>query len=151
MSRSFGSILSSQGAPVSGCRLVLALIAVSIEAVGCQNARSGLSPVATLVCTPCSYGSGTVTTWTVAPVAFWKPSTTFCGMVLLFCAAQMVSLTPSSLAVGSAQVTALSAVAVVEPGSQQPAISRAATATPIQRFISIPSGGECGKYERRTA
>ena len=110
MSRRSGASFDSQGASVSGCRLALALTAVSIEAVGCQNARSGLSPVATFVWTPCSYGSGMVTTWTLAPVACWKPSMTFLGTVLLFCAAQIVSFTPSSFAVGSAQVTAVSLV-----------------------------------------
>src|SRR3954465_8176314 len=101
MSRSLGASFGGQGAPVSGCRLAFALIAVSMDAVGCQNARSGLSPGATFVCTPCSYGSGMVTTLTVAPVAVWKASMTCLGTVLLFWAAQIVRLTPASLAEGS--------------------------------------------------
>src|SRR4051794_25363651 len=116
MSRRSGASLDSHGASVSGCRLFLALIEVSSEAVGCQNAISGLSPVATLVWTLCSYGSGIVTTWTVAPVACWKDSTTFFGTVLLFCAAQMVSLTPASLAVGSGQVVVPPLAVSFDPG-----------------------------------
>jgi len=38
-----------------------------------------------------------VTTLTLAPVAFWKPSMTDCGVLLEFWAAQMVRVTPSSL------------------------------------------------------
>src|SRR3954468_13960221 len=147
MSFSRGSSFGSQGAPVSGWRLALALIAVSMDAVGCQKARSGLSPVATLVCTPCSYGSGMVTTLTVAPVARWKASITCLGTVLLFWAAQMVRPTPSSLAEGSAQVVrALPADAPV-PGSLQPVTLRlraSAAAAPrrVLRFIgSSFSGG----------
>jgi hypothetical protein len=119
--------------------LVFALIAVSIDAVGCQKAMSGLSPVATFVWMPCSYGSGMVTTSTVAPVAAWKPSTTFSGMVLLFCAAQIVSLTPSSFAVGSAHVAVVS-VAVSAAGSlhaARPSVSTAAVARLVHLFIAF--------------
>ncbi len=42
------------GAPSSDWRFCFALSEVSCDAVGCQNARSGLSPVATFVWTPCS-------------------------------------------------------------------------------------------------
>src|SRR2546428_3374641 len=130
MSFSSGESFDSQGASVSGCRFVLALIAVSMDAVGCQKARSGLSPVATLVCTPCSYGSGMVTTSTSAPVAFSNAATTCSGTVLLFWAAQIVSLTPLSEAVGSGQETGPPA-AVSAPGSlhaEIPSTSAAATA-----------------------
>src|SRR3954468_10797438 len=141
MSFSRGSSFGSQGAPVSGWRLALALIAVSMDAVGCQKAMSGLSPVATLVCTPCSYGSGTVTTLTVAPVAFWNPSMTLVGTVLLFCAAQMVSVTPSSLVFGSGHAVAPVSVLVAVPGSLQAATPRlrsAAAATALtKRFMAI--------------
>ncbi|WP_218671339.1 hypothetical protein [Microbispora sp. GKU 823] len=129
--------MDSQGAWSSGCRFVLALMAVSMDAVGCQNARSGLSPVATLVCTPCSYGSGMVTISTFAPVALPNASTTCLGTALLFCAAQIVRVTPSSLAVGSAQVVAAAspaappAVSAEESteGSLQAAAPAAITAT----------------------
>src|ERR1035437_3044003 len=90
MSFRFPVYLSTHGAPSRACRLVLAFRAVSIDAVGCQKARSGLSPVATLVWIPCSYGSGIVTTFTVAPVSFSKPATTLSGVLLEFWAAQMV-------------------------------------------------------------
>src|SRR5437660_686089 len=96
MSPRLAEYLPAHGAPSSGWRFCVAFSEVSSEAVGCQKARSGLSPVATLVCTPCSYGSGMVTTLTLAPVAFWKPSTTDCGVLLEFWAAQTVSVTPSS-------------------------------------------------------
>src|SRR4051812_22073679 len=103
MLRSGGLNLFTHGAPSRDCRLFDALRLVSSEAVGCQKARSGLSPDATLVCRSCSYGSGTVTTLILAPVADWKSAITFLAVMLLFCAAQMVRLTPSSLAVSAGQ------------------------------------------------
>src|SRR3954453_18363811 len=127
MSFSRGSSFGSQGAPVSGWRLALALIAVSMDAVGCQKARSGLSPVATFVCTPCSYGSGMVTTLTFAPVAFSKPEMTLSGVLFEFCAAQMVRLTPSSF-VSCAGHDALPALPPPEPGSLHPDRTSAAAA-----------------------
>src|SRR5688572_17864264 len=120
MSLSSGASFGSHGASVSGWRFVFALIAVSIDAVGCQNARSGLSPVATFVCTPCSYGSGIVTTSTSAPVACSNADTTCAGTVLLFCAAHTVSFTPANDDVGSGQPAGPSEEAFV-PGSLQAA------------------------------
>jgi hypothetical protein len=113
------------------------LIAVSIDAVGCQNARSGLSPVATFVWMPCSYGSGMVTTSTAAPVARLKAATTFSGTLVLFCAAQTVSLTPWSFAVGSGQVTSV-AVAVSAEGSLQAA---SATTPTVARMVRLLMAG----------
>src|SRR6266516_8081652 len=101
MLRSGGLNLFTHGAPSRGCRLFVAFRLVSSEAVGCQNARSGLSPDATLVCRSCSYGSGIVTTLILAPVAASKSEITFPAVLLLFCAAQIARLTPSRLA-GSA-------------------------------------------------
>src|SRR3954451_11961162 len=138
MSRSSGASLGSHGASSSGWRLVFALMAVSIEEVGCQKARSGLSPVATLVWMLCSYGSGIVTTWTDAPVACSKAATTCLGTVLLFCAAQTVSLTPSSFAVGSAQAAGAASAGAFADGSLQaarPSMSAAAATALIHFFI----------------
>src|SRR3954467_1016943 len=103
MLRSAGWNLAIHGAPSRVCRLAVALRLVNSDAVGCQKARSGLSPDATFVWPPCSYGSGMVTTWTLAPVAAWKSLITFLATVLLFCAAQMVSVVPFSLAVSLGQ------------------------------------------------
>lgn len=131
-----GVYLSINGAPSRGCKFCLALMAVNCDAVGCQKARSGLSPDATFVCTLCSYGSGTVTMLIFAPVAVVKSSATFLATVLLFCAAQMVRFTPSSFAVCSGQEAGApeSALPVPAPGSLQPAISSATTAAAINGF-----------------
>src|SRR4051812_7879492 len=142
MSRTAGSRLSSQGASSSVCRLVLACSTDSWLAVGCQNARSGLSPVATLVCTLCSYGSGMVTTLTLAPVAFSNPAITGFGTSVEFCAAQMVRVLPLSEAVGEGQAAAAPlGSAVVEPGSEQAAsvvtASRAAAVALNAFFIEL--------------
>src|SRR3954447_25582296 len=131
MSRTAGSRLSSQGASSRTCRLVLACSTDSWLAVGCQKARSGLSPVATLVCTPCSYGSGMVTTFTLAPVAFSNPAITGFGTSVEFCAAQMVRLVPLSEAVGEGQADEPlgAAVVVPAPGSEHAASVAAARKT----------------------
>src|SRR5436305_9123090 len=72
----------------------------SVDGVGCLKARSGFSPEASLVGKFDSYGSGTTTVFTVAPVAFSKAAMTCLGSPTLFCAVQKVSVTPLSEAVG---------------------------------------------------
>lgn len=52
--RTLASVAASQGAPSRGWRRSLAPRLSSWEVVGCHMARSGRSPVATLVWTPCS-------------------------------------------------------------------------------------------------
>ena len=144
MSRSSGRTSSSHGASSSGCRLAGAFSAVSIEAVGCQNARSGVSPVATLVWTPCSYGSGMVTTSTSAPVASSNADTTASGTVTELWAAQIVRSTPDRSAVWSGQATGSADPASPPPpalGSEQ-AVASSATAplTTARSSTTAPTG-----------
>src|SRR5436309_819319 len=163
---SAGLNLPTHGAPSRVCRLAEALRLVSSDAVGCQNARSGLSPEATLVCTSCSYGSGIVTILIFAPVAALKSDATFFAIVLLFWAAQMVNVVPSSLAVSLGQADGAEFLSLPEPGLLHAARTIDATATaaaPILFRIATPrmahylprrgfaalsrmtsSGGNCG-------
>src|SRR5665647_69380 len=127
MSLRFPEYLSTQGAPSKDCRVVFALIAVSIEAVGCQKARSGSSPVATLVWMFCSYGSGIATIFTSAPVNFSKPLTTPFIVVLAPLDPQMVRLTPLRLVFSAGHVVG-PAVPPPESGLLHPARTRVAAA-----------------------
>ncbi len=127
---------SSHGASSSGCRFCFALMPASIDAVGCQNARSGLSPVAILVWMLCSYGSVIVTTSTLAPVVSSNASTTASGTVLEFCAAQMVSSTPDR----SASCAGHSAGAPPEVEPPAPGSEQAVSARPAVSRIAVRAG-----------
>src|SRR4051812_17899579 len=104
-----------------------------------------------------------VTTFTFAPVADWKSLMTFLATVLLFCAAQIVSVVPLSLAVSLGQVALPPLLLSPEPelGLLQAARTSDATTAAVApslfrivfsvRFAKFRWAGRCLRQDGRWA